>query len=304
MARSIATIKAGMASEFMANETVAGFYGFASGAEFASTFSPVSLESILFYIVASAIYTLESMFDTLKAYVDAALNARLTHNRQWIVDRAKEFQYGDAFNLLTGKYDIIDESKRVVSYASCDQINENLYVKVAALSGDTLIPLTNEPAGENTEGQLVAFTYYMSKAMDAGVVIIIINDVGDNLRLVLDIWYDPMVMDAEGNLLDGGGSPVGDTVRTYIKSLPFNSEFTVMALTDALQTTRGVKIPTILSAESRYAANDWSVIDARVKPHAGYMVIEIGDRQIVHSINSTVVIEGDLTINYRPYDVD
>ena len=296
MARSIATIKAGMASEFMGNETVAGFYGFAAGADFASTFSPVSLESILFYIVASAIFTLESMFDTLKAYVDAALNARLTHNRQWIADRAKEFQYGDAISLQTGKYDVIDASKRVVSYASCDQIADSLYVKIAAVSGDTLAPLS--------AGQVAAFEQYMSKVMDAGVVGYTISDAGDKLRLVLDIYYDPMVMDVEGNLLDGGGSPVGDTVRSYIKSLPFNSEFTIVALTDALQATRGVAIPTVLSAESKYATNEWSVIDARVKPHAGYLVIDRGDRIVIPGTGNNVVVEGDLTVTYRPYDVN
>lgn len=269
-----------MTSDFMSNENIAGYYGFAVGTEFSSVFSMVSLESILFYIVASAIFVVESLFDVLKSDVDTSLAQRLVHNRQWYVNLAMAFQFGDAINPETGSYDETDEAKQVVDYAAVDEIAGQLYLKVATSEGENMAPL-------NTS-ELTAFTTYINKVKDAGVKITVISDAGDDLRLSVDIMYDPMVLDENGLLLEGGGEPVKDTIMSFIKTLPFNGEFQVVALVDALQKTEGVVIPTVLSAESKYAANDWQNIDARVKPNAGYMVID----------------EANLTINYRPYDVD
>lgn len=269
-----------MTADFMANETIAGFYGFAVGAGFDTVFSKVSLESILFYVVASAIYIMESLFDTLKSDVDTALNQRLTHNRQWYVNIARAFQFGDALNNDTGEYATIDESKMVVAFAAVDEVNGQLIIKVASEAAGELAPLTTP--------QLTGFETYIQKKKDAGVKVTTISANGDALRLVVDIMYDPMVLGVDGQLLSGGGEPVKDTIRSFIKHLPFNGEFKTMSLVDALQVTEGVVIPTINSAESKYAANDFQTIDARVKPYAGYLVIA----------------DENLTINYRPYDAN
>ncbi|MBS2099198.1 hypothetical protein [Carboxylicivirga linearis] len=278
MARTVTEIKAGITTDFMANESMATYYGFAMGDSFDSVFAKVSFESIIFYIVASAIFVLESLYDTLKAYVDAALAARLTHNRQWYVDLSKAFQYGDAINPLTGTYDIIDESKQVIDYAAVDEINGTLFIKVARLVNGELAPLSAE--------QITAFTSYIQAAKDAGVVVQTISDEGDDARLVIDIWYDAQVLNADGSAIDGSGEPAKDTVQSYLKNLPFNGEFTILALEDTLQITKGVVIPNTLSAESKYANNEWDVIDGKVKPHAGYMVVK----------------DENLTLNYRAYD--
>lgn len=278
MARTITEIKSGITTDFMANETMATYYGFAVGDGFDAKFSSVSFESILFYILASAIFIVESLYDQLKGIVEAALNSRLTHGSAWYVSLGLAFQYGDSINPLTGKYDVIDESKQIVKYCAVDEIAGKLYMKVAQLVGDELAPLTAE--------QLTAFIQYIQKTKDLGVVVNTISTVGDDLRLVIDIWYDPMVLNADGSALDGSGKLAEETVKTYITNLPFNGEFTVLALEDALQETSGVVLPNTLSAESKYADNDWELIDAKVKPNAGYMVVQ----------------EDDLIINYRPYD--
>ncbi len=288
MARTITQVKAGMTADFMANETIAGFYGFAAGADFDSVFSKVSLESILFYIVASAIYVMESLFDVLKTDVDTALSQRLTHNRQWYVNIAKAFQFGDGLDDDTGKYPVIDETKMVVAYAAVDEVNGQLILKVASEADGELGALTTE--------ELTGFENYIQKVKDAGVKVTVVSTQGDALRLVIDILYDPMVLGVtvvdgvqKGYLLsDGNTEPVKNTIKSFIKQLPFNGEFKTVSLVDALQVTPGVVIPTVESAESKYAANDWQVIDARVKPYAGYLVIA----------------DENLSINYRPYDAN
>lgn len=270
-----------MTDSFIGNATIQSLYGLDPAKTFDEQFSPVSIESLLFFVVASAMYLLELLFDEHKTAVDNALALRLTHNRQWYVNLAKAFQFGDALNDETGGYDVIDASKQVVSYSAVDEIVGQLNMKVAKLSGTELAPLSGE--------ELTAFVQYIQKTKDAGVRVNVISTVGDSLQLVVDVYYDPLVLDASGILLsDGETEPVKDTIRSFIRNLPFNGEFVVASLVDALQATAGVKIPTILSAQSKYGANDWVGIDARVKPNAGYLVIA----------------DEDLTITYRPYDVD
>lgn len=264
----------------MANETLASYYGFTPGETFEDTFSPVSFEGILFYIIASAIYVVEALMDVLRENVDGELDSRLVPGRPFWRDLALAFQYGDAFNEETGKYDVVDETKRIISFAAVEEPSSGgIILKVARLVDGVLLPLDSL--------QFAAFSEYVKLAKPMGVKVTIISIEGDDFRAVVDIYYDPLVLDANGNRLDGTGTPVPDTISVFAKKLPFNSEFVIASLVDALQATYGVKIPTILSAESKYLNNDWKVIDARVKPYAGYLNVKIEN----------------LTINYRPYDV-
>lgn len=281
MARTIADIKAGMAKEFMDNETLAAYYGFTPGESFAAHFSTVSIESLLFYIVAAGVWLLESLFDQLRIDVDAQLSQRLTHNRQWYVALAKQFQWGHEINENTGAYDAIDTDAQIVANAAVEEVAGKLIMKVAKRADDAL-----EPLGV---AELDVFRTYISRVKDAGVAVNIISQQGDNLSLVIDIYYDPLVLDGEGQLLiDPNTKPVPATIRNFIQNLPFNGEFQLVKLVDALQITEGVVIPEILSAESRYMANDWETIIAKVKPYAGYMTIN----------------DDNLTVNYKPYDAD
>ncbi len=258
---------------------MAAYYGFNVGEAFDSRFSKVSFESILFYIVASSMFVLESNNDKHKADVNASLNERGTHGGQWYVELSKAFQYGDEYNTITGKYDVIDESKQIVEYVAADEIGRSVFLKVARLVNGELAALSDE--------QLAAFSTYIRKAKDFGVDVKIISADGDDAKFEIDIWYDPTVLDDQGMLLDGSGvEPALDTVKSHIKNLPFNGEFQIVRMEDALQATKGVVIPEVKLAETKYANNDWKLIDAKVRPEAGYMVIA----------------PENLTFNYRPYD--
>lgn len=283
MARSIAKIKKTMTDGFVTNEEVKARYGLDASKTFDEQFSKVSIESILFYVVASAIYILEVLFDTREAEINAALDTRLTHNAAWYVRLAKAFQYGHQLPDGTSTYAVIDTTAQVVTHAAVTEKNAVLYLKVATTKDEELSPLTDT----KKDPVLTSFAAYIHRAKDAGVKIEITSAVGDDLRLVLDIWYDPLVLNGNGSLIAAPEKkPVPQTVRNFIKSLRFNGEFRLDWLTDALQATQGVVIPTIVSAESRHAQNDYAVIDAKVIPYAGYLVID----------------DSNLTVNYRAYE--
>ena len=70
MGRSRKQIKTEITTPFMDNETFAYKYGFSVGASFDAEFSLVSLENILFEIVALAIFIHELFFDQHRVEIE------------------------------------------------------------------------------------------------------------------------------------------------------------------------------------------------------------------------------------------
>ena len=285
MARSVSEIKAGIATNFMANETMAAYYGFNAGDDFESVFSKVSFESILFYIIATGLFVVESLFDVLQSETDAALTERLTHGVGWYAAMAKAFQYGYAFNEETGGDDTVDEASQIISHATADETNGIVTLKIAQTVNDELAAISD--ADETYPGALTMFESYKKLAKDFGVKVNVISGDGDDLKLTYDIFYDPLVLDENGKLLtDSSKEPALDAIKEFIKSLPFNGLFVPVHMTDKLQEASGVKIPVLLNCETRYAENDYAIVDGKIKPYYGYLTI------------------ADLTLNYRPYDAN
>lgn len=66
MARTIAEIKQEMTDAFMGESVVREKYGFSSTDTFDTRFSKVSIEGLLFYVVAFGVWVLEKLFDSHK----------------------------------------------------------------------------------------------------------------------------------------------------------------------------------------------------------------------------------------------
>jgi hypothetical protein len=266
MARTITQIHSELKSNFIANSSIEAKYGLDPLQTFDQQFSKVSIENLFLYIVALSIHVLEQIFDNHKSDVTTALANQRPHRLQWYVEKAKAFQFGDALVQDADYYAVEDEEAQIISHASAEEVAGRLFVKVAKLVDDVLAPLSAT--------ELNSFETYMERVKDAGVSITYISDVGDDLRLVMDIWYNPLVVDENGALLsDSSVKPAEDAINDFIVNLPFNGEFIVTELVDALQKAEGIDIPVILSAESKYAANDYVNIDGKVVPHAGYFNI-------------------------------
>ena len=70
MARTVEEIKKDMTAEFMKMEAVKSRYGLDGSKSFADCFSMASLENIIFYVFAVAVWALEKLFDLHRADVD------------------------------------------------------------------------------------------------------------------------------------------------------------------------------------------------------------------------------------------
>jgi len=279
MARSIADIKKEMTGYFIANETVISLYGLDRTKSFDDQFSKVSLESILFYVVSVAIWSLEVLFDTHRTEVRSLIDSSKPHRLKWYVNKTLSFQYGRALVTDSDVYDNTDvtdeqiESERVVKYAAAVEVAGRIVIKVAGEANGERDKLTAEQ-----ESALVAF---LKEVKDAGVKIDLINKAANSFKATIDIYYDPMVLNASLSSLANGGNPVKDAIENFIQNLPFNGEYRNSALVDRLQNVPGVVIP-----ELHIAVIDGTQVQAKATPTAGYMRV----------YNDT-----DLTLNAIPY---
>lgn len=265
MARTIAEIKDSMTADLMRNPDVARAYGFETGAAFSSHFSKVSVENLLFYIVACAIWVLENLFDRHRHDVEQRIESIIPHRPKWYRDKVLGFMKDktlvpdtDHYN-TSGMNDGDIEAARVVKYAAASENADAsiLTIKVAGETGGV-----RQPLDADTEIQLLA---YIGEIKDAGVRVNLVNQTADVFHCEVDVYYDAML------LPETVETQCRETIRNYIENLPFNGEYSNMALVDELQKIEGVRIVEMSGATTEVDGESTPTdIDARFTPAAGY----------------------------------
>ena len=241
--------------------------------------SKVAIWRLWVYIIAVAIWSLEKLFDHHRADIDKRLAELKPHTARWYRSKALAFQYGfdllpdsDTFNNQGHTEEAIEASKIVKYSAVIESKNEGrLIVKIATEQGEQLQPIT--------DAQKQAFEAYLQEIKDAGVRLSVVNYQPDVLHLQMKIIYDPLVLDSNGQSIIHATKPVEETIKSYLKRLPFNGELVLAHLIDALQQAEGVKIPHLVLAQSKnitigggYGA--FETIEISKIPTAGYFTID------------------------------
>jgi len=273
MARTIDEIKKQMTTEWLSQQEVRIKYEIAPSVQndaFDSIFSKASIENIFFYVVAFAIHILERTFHTEKENLTQYAESLRPHTKQWYINTLKAFQLGHLFNEETGKYDIVDDQAQIIKYCSLRDDGGELYFLVAADFG-------GEPQKINEGVSMTAIRNYAGRVFDAGAHFNIVSKDPDLYRCEILINYDPLVLDGSGRRLDGtNDTPVITAINDYFRSFPFDSEFSNMALTDAIQQVEGVRIVQIISSEAKpnTALSPYRKIESVYTADSGYMVCE------------------------------
>lgn len=278
MARSIEQIKTSMAEAFMQDTNLAIKYGFEVGADFNNTFSKVSIESLLLYIVAVAIWTLEKLFNTHTTEVTDYIATMKPHSLRWYVEKAKAFMYGVPLIDGTDRHDttgMTDEQiaeAQIVTFAACTEANATLYLKVAKAGP---APLTTD--------EKAAFEAYLHEIKDAGVRIDVISEHGDYLKLDMVIYYDPLLINANGESKADGTKVVEAAIKDYIENIPFNGEFRKNELEDAIQAVDGVVMVEFVAAYHSETGTDdtYEEVVPYCKPASGYFKFDNADLENV-----------------------
>ena len=275
MARTVEEIKKDMTAEFMKMEAVKSRYGLDGSKSFADCFSMASLENIIFYVFAVAVWALEKLFDLHRADVDA----------RWYVSKAKAYMQGRKLVTDCDYYDTEGMTEqdiaaaKVVKYAVATESNTVVYIKVAR-------EVDGNPAAL-TAGQLEGLTSYMNEIKDAGVSVQLRNEPADQMQIALLIYYDPtlLTIDANGNGSQNGKDPVRETTKRVIENLPFNGMFRKSDLMAALQALPCVEVADIKSVKVKPRNGaEWQTVEGYDRPYSGYYSIDA------------------LTVDYQPYN--
>lgn len=258
--RTAIEIKQALTAEFIKQPEIIEAYGLDPNKSFDRQFSHASIENILLYVVAKSISDLEALFDLHRREVSEIIEEIIPHRPKWYRDKALRFMLDHVLIDETDRYDtdgmtdaeIADA--QIVKYAVAVELNGLLVVKIATGEPGALQPVEPE--------QQVQFEAYMNEVRDAGVKISVINQSGDPFACELRIFFDPILLQSDVV------TSAKNAIKSYITGLPFNGEYSNMALVDVVQAVEGVKVVTFVSAAS--ASN----IGDKMTPTAGYFTFD------------------------------
>lgn len=239
-----------MTDAFMADEDVRDMYNFKASDTFEGSFSAVSLESILFYIVAACYYILECAFDQFKVDIDKMINTMPVASTQWYRQKALEYQHGDMvyWDATTGqvKYLTVDESKRVIKYAAVRDVGTyvQMLVNTADAAGTPQII---------SEAVMTSFREYIDNIKIAGVLVDVQSLPADVISISAQVTVDRLVINTKGETISDAQPVVIEAVKQYLSSIEYGGIFNKNKLTAAVLAVNGVK--DILISSVKYSVN-------------------------------------------------
>jgi len=226
------------------------------------------------FIVAFVMTVLDNLFDLHTTEMQANFAAQQLHLLTWYQQLAKRFQYGQDTITDTDQYANTGltasqiAAQQIIAQAAVTEVSTataiGLRVKVVKLVAGAYAQLTTP--------ELTAFTAFMNKQKDAGVNIIAQSLPADGLKNTIQIFYDPLVLKSDGSRIDGtAATPVLDGYNAYLKSLPFDGQYSNNLLSDALRAVSGVMRVNITQAQAQYGLFPYTNINEIYVPDGGYL---------------------------------
>lgn len=237
MARTVSEIKKTMTDAFMADANIREKYGLKEGDTWNRCFSSVSLESIMFFIVAACCHVLEVVFEEYVKVVDDKVSMAVVASVPWYYKMAKAFQYGDSLVLNEDTqqygYATIDEGKQVVKYAVVRDRGTSVQILVSGEKDGKPVALSNSV--------LTVFKEYMNRVKVAGVVLNISSKESDKLSISATISVDSLVIDENGVKLSDGTMPIEEAIENHLKDIQYGGTFNKTKLISAILSVDGVE---------------------------------------------------------------
>ena len=258
--------------------------------------SNTAIWSGFIYIIATAMWVLENMWDIFKTETENKIADNKIHNRRWYELITKSFLFGVPLVADTDTFDTSEMTEEEISAAAV--VKQVACSKVITSNGSGLLRI--KVAGQDGAGNLqplpeeqknALFTYLDRNAVDAGTHFQIINQPGDDLKLNLQVYFDPLVLSATGTRLDGTNeTPVQDAIKEYLLSLDFSGEFVKADLIQKIRSVEGVVTANVLQAASKHGNYTYEEIE----------ITSAGEIQEIREAYSGYMIldEAELTINW------
>jgi hypothetical protein len=194
------------------------------------------------YIVAVNMYLQETLWDIFKTDLEKQIDSAPVGSNQWLQKKAFEFQYSSTNPQVTTLVDYVptypnvDESLRIITRCS---------IKTTALNTVEIKVAKSEPPVALSNPELAAFDSYVTSTGDstiagagvgigaAGIYYSINSFTSDKLWIDADITY-------LGQYSSVIKENVEAAINNYLANIPFDGNFKVLSLVDAIQQVEGV----------------------------------------------------------------
>jgi len=220
------------------------------------------------WITATVIFSIETMHDLFRAEIEGIFASKIPGSLPWYRSVCLAFQYGYGLVFSGGKYgyEELDEDARVIDQCSVREAVDGLVIKVAKDVNGELQPLSTEE--ENS------FQAFIQKVKFAGTHTRVINIEGNKLHLAGTVYYDPLLINADGTSKYDSSRPVDVAVSNYLRSLPFDGRLKRSALVDAVLAASGVFDVSLSGLSHKYGEYDYQDIEVSHVPESGYFKID------------------------------
>ena len=220
------------------------------------------------WVTAAVLYTVEAMHDLFRIEIDTLLRTLKPGTLLWYQEMCKAFQYGDALTWSNSGYSyaLIDETKKIVKQCSVTEGSGGLSVKIASEVAGELAPLTAP--------QLAAFNSYLMSMKYAGTRVSLVNAIANQLYIAVQIYYNPLVLAANGADIATGAKPVEVAILAFLRLLPFNGRLRRTSILAAILAVPGIYDAKVTILQSKYGTNAYVDIDVSTIPESGYFKID------------------------------
>jgi hypothetical protein len=239
--------------------------------------SKVSIWRNFLYITAFIGNSLKELFELHKLEVQDLLDNQIITNLEYYRNLLFDYRDGHTFNrealIYTGDYtDEQIEASKIIKRVAVESVRvENvntLYVKLATEdSSGKLVKLEQEVLDRIEDHVFVNSN---------GVQIVYFSEDADKLRLEINVYIDPTILDSEGVRIDGtANTAVPDAINNFLedKNFKFDGELILAQLVNAIQDVEGVENEAvrIVKAEASFKAiEEFVEFKERYTANSGY----------------------------------
>jgi hypothetical protein len=230
--------------------------------------------NLIIFIVATAMFTLETMIDLLKADIEEAAEKAISGNSKWLQAQILNFQFGDVIQLVdfVPTYPVLDESKKIITRCSVKPAASGIVaIKVAKGAVGALGPLT---APELTALQ----DYYYGTATTqgigfAGVKASFINLEADRMRVQGKVHFYGQYVEA--TVKAAVIAAIENFFNTF-QDTAFDGTVFMIKLVDAVQAVPGVSRFVLEAVSARPQTGTLATVDIQgfYTTVAGYVIAE------------------------------
>jgi len=263
----------------MENAALRAAYGLDPELQFDRQFSPVSIEASIIGVVAYVWYLIVRVIAAFRTETDRRIELSYMASIPWYYDRCLAYQHGHdlVFDPQTYRFGYArqDPDAQIVKFAAVRQVQDvakNITVLKVFTNKAGNVPLT----GAEHE----AFKEYMRRVGAAGIHYEFVNLPPDELKIALQVIFNPLVLDSTGAKILDNTYPVREAVQAYIAGITFGGMLNRNHLIDAIQAAEGV-VDVILN-EIEHSTDGDSFTEA-----TGPDIVSESGSFIINTINDT-----------------